>query len=602
MPSLLQRLARLAPYYRPSYPGMLAAFVAAAVGAATEPAIPALMKPLLDRGFVGSERGFALWYVPVAIVGLFIIRGLAAFVGEYALDWANGKSVLRLREAMFERLLDAHPTLFSRYSASGLTNALVHEVQAGTNALVGALMTLVRDSLTVVALFGYLLWLNWRLTVFVVLLAPAFAIVTRAVAKRLRKLAIAGRTTTEDLSYVVEENVLAWRIVRLHDAQAAQRERFAGQAGRLRRLVLKAAAAGAVSSPITQLLAALALSAVITMALWQGERGATVGGFVAFVTAMLMMTPPLKNLAKVAGPLTRGLVALEHSVALIEDTPAERSGGYRPPAAASGSEGRDDHAVRDHGRARGDILFEAVSLRYRDEQAAPALDGIDLAVPAGQTLALVGPSGAGKTTLVNLLPRFIEPSAGRVLLDGVPLADWDIRALRRQFALVSQDVVLFNGSIADNVALASADGDEAAKPPDRARIETALRDANLWSHIETLPQGIDAPVGHNGSELSGGQRQRLAIARALYKDAPILLLDEATSALDSASERAVQDALQRLMQGRTTLVIAHRLSTIEHADRVVAMAQGRIVEQGTPAQLQAAGGLYARLRALQFRS
>ena len=216
MPSLLQRLARLAPYYRPSYPGMLAAFVAAAVGAATEPAIPALMKPLLDRGFVGSERGFALWYVPVAIVGLFIIRGLAAFVGEYALDWANGKSVLRLREAMFERLLDAHPTLFSRYSASGLTNALVHEVQAGTNALVGALMTLVRDSLTVLALFGYLLWLNWRLTVFVVLLAPAFAIVTRAVAKRLRKLAIAGRTTTEDLSYVVEENVLAWRIVRLH--------------------------------------------------------------------------------------------------------------------------------------------------------------------------------------------------------------------------------------------------------------------------------------------------------------------------------------------------------------------------------------------------
>jgi len=333
--------------------------------------------------------------------------------------------------------------------------------------------------------------------------------------------------------------------------------------------------AGGTMTPVTQMLAACAISLVIVIALWQSRTGGTsVGEFVAFVTAMLQLVAPAKHLSDVMAPLTRGLAAVERGLDLIDHNAAEASGTHAP------------------GRARGDIRFEGVSLSYRDD-SPPALDDVTLAVRAGETVALVGPSGAGKTTLVNLLPRFCAPTAGRVLLDGVPLADWDTQALRQQFALVSQDVVLFNDTIEANVTLGA--------PVPRDGVREALRAAHLLDFVDSLPQGLDTPVGHNGSQLSGGQRQRLAIARAIAKDAPILILDEATSALDNESERAVQAALEQLMQGRTTLVIAHRLSTIEHADRVLAFDAGRLVEQGTAAELLAAGGLYARLHALQFR-
>jgi subfamily B ATP-binding cassette protein MsbA len=315
---------------------------------------------------------------------------------------------------------------------------------------------------------------------------------------------------------------------------------------------------------------------VITVALWQARSGdATVGSFVAFITAMLMLIAPIKHLSDVMAPITRGLAAVERGLDIIELSPREMGGSH------------------DGGRARGDIRFEGVTLRY-GEDATPALADVTLHVRAGETVALVGPSGAGKTTLVNLLPRFVEPTSGSLWLDDVPLNSWAMPALRRQFALVSQDVVLFNDTVAANVSLG-------AEMP-RSAIEAALRAANLWDFVSAMPQGLDTKIGHNGSQLSGGQRQRLAIARAVAKDAPVLILDEATSALDSESERAVQDALERLMQGRTTLVIAHRLSTVEHADRVVAMDAGHIVEQGSPAELLAAGGLYARLHAMQFRN
>ena len=324
------------------------------------------------------------------------------------------------------------------------------------------------------------------------------------------------------------------------------------------------------------LIAAVILSAVIVAALWQsGRGGSSVGDFVAFVTAMLMLVTPIKHLSEVAGPITRGLAALERGIALITKTPTESGGSF----------------AKD--RCTGHVELRDVALRYRADQP-PALDGVSLELRAGETVALVGPSGAGKSTLVNLLPRFIEPSSGHLLLDGVALPEWDIHALRQQFALVSQDVVLFNDTIAANVAL--------GKEIDRERVRTALSAANLLDFVERLPQDLDTPVGHNGSELSGGQRQRMAIARAIYKDAPILILDEATSALDSESERLVQQALERLMRGRTSLVIAHRLSTIERADRIIALEGGRVVEQGTHGQLLSQGGLYARLHALQFRS
>jgi ATP-binding cassette, subfamily B, bacterial MsbA len=573
-PPLKTRLARLAPYFKDSHKGLVMAVVGALVGAATEPLIPALMKPLLDTGFKAGT--LPLWLIPVAIIGLFAVRGLAGFIAQYGLAWAANRGVLNMRSALFERLLDAQPGLFTRHSASSLTNTLTFEVQGGATQLVNSLLSLVKDSFTLLALLGYLMWLNWQLTMFVAVLFPAVAFTMRALSRRLHRLAIQGQHANDELAYVVEENVLAWRIVRLHGAGASQFARFSRASDTLRRLSLKAVVAAATMTPITQIMAACALSAVIVVALWQsGQQGNSVGSFVAFVTAMLMLVAPIKHLSEVSGPITRGLAALDRGVALLDDSPVERGGSYDP------------------GRSSGHVELRAVSLRYRTESIA-ALQDLTLELRAGEAVALVGPSGAGKSTLVNLLPRFIEPSEGTIFLDGRPLAEWDVHALRRQFALVSQDVVLFNDTVAANVALGMA--------PDRERVNAALRGANLLDFVATMPQGIDSVIGHNGSQMSGGQRQRLAIARAIYKDAPILILDEATSALDSESERLVQQALEVLMRGRTSLVIAHRLSTIERADRIVALDGGRVVEQGSHAELLARGGLYARLHALQFRA
>lgn len=574
MTTLLQRFARIAPYLRSGRLGLGAAVLGALIGALTEPAIPALMKPLLDDGFGGGT--LPLWLVPVAIIGLFSLRGVAGFVAQFGLTWAAQRAVLAMRRDMFDHLLASPSALFTRQSASQLTNTLVYEVQQGTQMLVGALLTLVKDSFTLVALLAYLLWLNWQLTLFVGLLFPVLAWVMRLLGSRLRRLAVAGQQATDDLAYVVEENVLAWRIVRLHGAQSTQLDRFMARGEQLRRLMLKAAAAGGTMTPVTQVLAACALSAVIVVALWQSQSGgATVGSFVSFITAMLMVVAPLKHLSDVMAPITRGLAAVERGLDLMQDTPREQGGTHAPA------------------RARGELTLEDVSLQYRDD-AAPALDHVSVQLHAGQTVALVGPSGAGKSSLVHLLPRFLQPTGGVLKLDGVALADWDVGALRRQFALVSQDVVLFNDTVAANVALG-------AEIP-RERVRDALRGAHLLDFVDALPQGMDTPIGHNGSELSGGQRQRLAIARAICKDAPFLILDEATSALDSESERAVQAALETLMVGRTTIVIAHRLSTIEHADRVLVLDAGHIVEQGSHAELLSAGGLYARLHAMQFRT
>ena len=574
MPTLAQRFARLSPYLRSGRRGLVAAALAALVGAITEPMVPALLQPLLDDGF--SAGKLPLWLIPLAIIGLFAVRGAAGFVAQYSLAWTANRAVLELRRAMFERLLTAQPAMFTQQSSSSLTNTLVYEVQSGTTLLVASLLTLVKDSLVLVALLAYLMWLNWQLTLFVALLFPVVALVMRSLGRRLHKLTVQGQAATDELAYVVEENVLAWRIVRLHAAAMRQAQRFGVHADRLRRLMIKSVAAGATMTPITQVLAACALSAVIVVALWHsGGGGGTVGGFVAFITAMLMLVAPVKHLSDVMAPITRGLASIERGLELLDNNPAEVGG---------------THAVA---RAEGRLQLQDVVLRYRDDQA-PALAGLTLGIAAGETVALVGPSGAGKSSLINLLARFVLPSSGQLLLDGVPLGDWQTDALRRQFALVSQDVVMFNDSIAANVAL----GDEL----DPARVRAALAGAHLLDHVDAQPQGIHSLIGHNGGQLSGGQRQRLAIARALYKDAPILILDEATSALDSESERAVQAALDTLMRGRTTLIIAHRLSTIEHADRIVVMDAGRVVESGPHAALLAAGGLYARLHALQFRS
>lgn len=571
----LKRMLRLWPYFGKQRSVWILALVATLVAASTEPLIPALFKPLLDEGF--AENSLPLWMVPTAVIGIFLVRGAAFFVSQYALARIANNGMQALRDTLFQRLMQAEMSVFSQQSASALSNTLVYEVQTGATQLISALLGLSRDGFTLIALIAYLMFLNWKLTLLVFVVVPGSAWVMKILSKRLYGLTRDSQAATDNLAYVVEENVLAHRMVRLHGAQETQLTRFKNLSQRLRSLALKSTIASAAMSPLTQLMAAVALSTVLVVALIQsrtGLQGASVGGFVAFITAMLMLVSPIKRLADIATPITRGLAALERGLLLLENVDIE-------------TEGKSPVDMSAHESSKICIAFENVQVQYNPE-SPPALKALNLEIAKGETVAFVGPSGSGKTTLVNLLPRFVQTTAGQVSLLGTPINLWPLAQLRAQFAMVSQDVVMLNDSVAANIAL--------GQDIDRLKIQKCLEAANLASHIERLPQGMDTLLGHNATQLSGGQRQRLAIARALYKDAPILILDEATSALDNESERWVQEALQNLMKGRTTLIIAHRLSTIEHADRVVVMEKGEIVEQGRHADLLQQGGAYARLQ------
>ncbi|KVE39222.1 lipid A export permease/ATP-binding protein MsbA [Burkholderia sp. TSV86] len=568
-------LVRLWPYIKPLLGAIALAVMTMGIVAATEAGIPALLKPLLDHGFGSHGSDRAKWYVPAAVIGLALVRGLAQYSSNYLLNYVSNRILLKLRLTMFERMIHTSASFFQRETASTVINAIVFEVNQILNVLTGVMITLVRDSLTVIFLLGYLFYLNWRLTLIVAVILPGIGWLVSKINRRLRRLNREHQTLTNELSYVVEETVAGYKVVKVHNGERYELDRFAAMSKRLRGYAMRMAVSGGLAQPLTQFLASIALAVVITIAVVQSSNDqTTVGGFVAFVTSMLLVISPLKHLIDVNQPLQRGMTAAELIFGLI-DEPLEPKGGGRPLA-----------------RARGEIEFRDVSFDYGATER-PTLDRISFKVAPGEMVALAGPSGSGKTTLVNLLPRFFDPTDGAIYLDGVPTSDYDVHALRAQIAMVSQDVVLFNDTIAANVAY--------GQTPERARVQAALEAANLADAVAAMPDGIDTVVGGNGMRLSGGQRQRLAIARAIYKDAPILILDEATSALDSESERHVQAALERLMQGRTTLVIAHRLSTIERADRILVLEGGRIAEAGSHGELLQRGGLYAHLHRIQYQ-
>jgi ATP-binding cassette, subfamily B, bacterial MsbA len=576
-------LNRLIQYLKPHTKTIIGSVLAMALVAAAETSIPALMKPLLDRGFTG-ELDSKLWLVPIFLVGLAFIRGGAQFLSNYLLSRVINAVLLKLREQMFQTLLHAKTEFYQKSSASSLINAVVFEVNNVLSIMGTMLISLVRDSLTVLGLLGYLIYLNWKLTLVVLIIFPIIAFIMSLINRRLRGLNREQQAMTSELAYIVEEAVSGHKIVKVHGGETYEMSRFIDKADRLRRFALKAAVAGGLNQPITQLIASMALSVVLVIALMQSStEGTTVGGFAAFITAMMLIISPIKHLADINQPLQRGLTAAEMIFGLM-DQPIEEDDSRKA-------------GVQRIEKAKGAIAFKDVSFSYQqDADRQDALKHVSLSVQAGEVVAFVGPSGGGKSTLVNLLPRFFRPTSGAIELDGVNLEELSLFDLRRQIAFVSQDVILFNDSIAANVAY----GTDAVSGIDRGRVIEALEAANLSNLMGELPQGIDTLIGDNGNRLSGGQRQRLAIARAIYKDAPILILDEATSALDSESERQVQEALDRLMAGRTTLVIAHRLSTIEHASRIVVLEHGQVVENGSHTELIAKGGLYSNLHRLQF--
>jgi subfamily B ATP-binding cassette protein MsbA len=561
---------RLFALVRPYRARALLSLLAMAGTAATQPLLGKALELLLDKGFKNKVE-FSLWLVPAILVSLFVMRGVFTFATAYLNNWVMSRVLNDLRGMVFERLLRLPVARFHEESTGKIINTVIGDVRQVVDMINSVFLAFVRDTLVVAGLLIGLMMLNWKLTLIALVVVPLTAVIVRTTTGRLRRLNRDNQRVTAEMTQVVEEAARGHQVIRVFSGERYERKRFEVRSEALRGFSQRMTVAAAATVPITQIATALAVSVVIVIAI---RSDMSVGEFTNFITLMLMLLQPLKALVEVNGPMQRGLSAAETVFEMI-DAPLEHDGGARVL-----------------GRAKGHLKLEQVSFRYADNNPL-ALADVSLEVLPGQTVALVGVSGGGKSTFVNLVTRFYTPQSGRLLLDGVPYEDITLASLRAQLAMVSQNVVLFDDTLGANIAYG-------ADQVDPARLAAAIKAAHLLDVVAALPHGVDTLIGENGMRLSGGQRQRVAIARAIYKDAPILILDEATSALDNESERAVQAALDALMTGRTTLVIAHRLSTIERADRIVVMDRGRVVESGRHDELLAAGGMYANLYRLQF--
>ncbi len=513
---------RLLRYVAPHKHVLIVALLGAVVVALTEPALPAIMKPLFDGVFVDRDAAVIRW-MPLIIIGLFVVRGIAEYIASYCMAWVGNRLVMDLRALMFARLLELPTPYYDEQASGNLISKLTYDVTQVTAAATSVLTVIFKDTVAIIGLLGWMLWLNWKLTLLSLVMTPLIVLIVRLISIRLRNTSRSVQDAMGEVTQVIQETIEGQKVVKLYGGQTYEAGRFEVQTNRVRRFMMKQAAAAATSVPFVQLVAACALAGMVYLATQESGSGAiTVGGFVSFMTAMLMLTAPLKRITSVNEPLQRGLAAAESVFALIDQA------------------GEPDPGTMEIELARGEIRFENVSVRY-EGAAQSALDAVTLTIAPGETVALVGASGAGKTTMANLVPCFYRPTAGRVLLDGHDIATLRLASLRANIALVSQDVVLFNDTVAANIAYGGMKG------APQARIEAAADAAHATEFIRQMPQGFDTLVGENGVKLSGGQRQRLAIARALLKNAPVLVLDEATSALDSESERHVQAALETLI-------------------------------------------------------
>lgn len=566
---------RLLAYSLHNWPLLLAAVAGMVVSAATEPAFAALMKPLLDGSFVERDPEAIRW-VPILLLLVFLARGISNFVTNYLMAVVGRGVIKQLREEMFARFL-AMPAGFFDMKASGeLISKISYDAEQVAEAATNSITVLIRDSLTILGLLAWMFYLNWQMTVGFLVIGPFVTLIVVYVARQFRRVSKRIQGSMGQVTHVTQEMIEGNRVVKIFGGQGYENEHFEQANETNRRLHLRLALTKAAASPLVQFFVALALAGMIMFATQARFQGVvTVGSFMSFLTAMLMLLTPIRRLTNVNATIQQGIAAGE-SIFAVLDAPVEADNGREVTQ-----------------RVRGKLEFQKVGFRYGKDKSR-VLNNISFVIDPGETTALVGRSGSGKSSLVNLVPRLYEASEGKILLDKQPLENLSLTSLRRQIAYVGQHITLFNDTVRNNIAY----GD--LRDTDEEKIIAAARAAHAWDFIQDMPLGLDTLVGEKGMLLSGGQRQRLAIARALLKDAPILILDEATASLDSESERHIQAALETLSRDRTTLVIAHRLSTIENADTILVLDNGEIIESGSHKILLEKNGAYARLYELQF--